>query len=134
MPRAMYSLSMSFCMVPLRSAIEAPCSSAATMYMPRRTMAGALMVMDVLTASRGIPSNKIFMSSTDEMDTPTFPTSPNESSSSASKPNCVGKSNATERPIWPRSSNNLNRSLVASALENPAYCRMVQRRERYMVS
>ena len=54
----------------------APCSSAATMYMANRTMAGALMVMDVLTSPSGMPSNKSFMSSTEEMDTPTFPTSP----------------------------------------------------------
>ena len=86
-PRAMYSLRISFCIVPRSSSIDAPCSSPATTYVANKTIAGALIVMDVLTLSRGIPSKSAIMSSTEEIDTPTFPTSPYESSSSASNPN-----------------------------------------------
>ena len=41
------------------------------------------------------------VSDLDEIDTPTFPTSPRARGSSASKPICVGRSNATESPVWP---------------------------------
>ena len=53
-----------------------PCFSATAMYMARRMAAGALMVMEVLTLSRGIPSKRISMSSSESMATPTLPTSP----------------------------------------------------------
>ena len=44
------------------------------------------------------------MSASESMATPVRPTSPRASGSSESSPSCVGRSNATERPVWPRSS------------------------------
>ena len=101
--------------------------------MAKSTMAGAFMVIDVLTLSRGMPSINSRMSASEEIETPTFPTSPNDISSSASRPSCVGRSNATDNPFWPLSSRSLKRSFVAVALENPAYCLIVQSRDRYIV-
>ena len=37
-------------------------------------MAGALIVIDVLTLASGMPSKRTFMSSTEQMETPTLPT------------------------------------------------------------
>ncbi len=74
------------------------------------------------------------MSASESMATPTFPTSPSARGWSESKPIWVGRSNAHDNPVWPAPRRNLNRSLVASAVPNPAYCRMVQRRPRYMSS
>src|ERR1041384_5802235 len=45
----------------------------------------------------------------------------------------VGKSNATESPVCPRSSRNLYRRLVSSAVPNPENCRIVHSRPRYLV-
>ncbi len=64
----------------------------------------ALIVIDVLTRSRGIPSKRTLMSSTEQIETPTRPTSPSAIGSSASYPIWVGRSKATERPVWPCSS------------------------------
>ena len=50
------------------------------------------------------------------------------------EPICVGRSKAHDRPVWPASSRNLKRSLVASAVPNPAYWRIVHSRPRYMVA
>jgi hypothetical protein len=58
----MYSFRMSFWTVPLKSAGETPCFSATAMYKAIRMMAVALMVMEVLTRSSGIPSNRASMS------------------------------------------------------------------------
>ena len=44
------------------------------------------------------------MSSTESIATPVRPTSPSATGSSESYPSCVGRSNATERPVWPRPS------------------------------
>ena len=41
------------------------------------------------------------MSSIDEIDTPTLPTSPCAMGASGSYPIWVGRSNATDRPVWP---------------------------------
>ena len=56
-----------------------------------------------------MPANKVSISSSESIGTPTLPTSPKESSSSESIPSCVGKSNATESPVCPDCSNSLNR-------------------------
>ena len=45
----MYSLSMSFWMVPPSFSMGTPCFSATAMYMHSATMAEALMVIEVLT-------------------------------------------------------------------------------------
>src|SRR2546430_11819084 len=55
----------------------------------------ALIVIDVDTRSSGIPSNRSAMSSTDAMETPTLPTSPNAIAESGSWPIWVGRSKAT---------------------------------------
>ncbi len=132
-PRAMYSLRMSFCTVPDSAPRAMPRSSATTMYMASNVEAVALIVMLVETRSSGMPSNSTFMSSTVSMATPTRPTSPMARGELESMPICVGRSKATDSPVCPASSNSRKRSLVALAVPNPAYCRMVQRRPRYMV-
>ena len=130
----MYSFRISFWIVPLILCDGTPCSSATTIYIARRIIAGALIVIEVDTVSNGMPENNCRISSNEEIETPTLPTSPSDNSSSASNPNWVGKSKATDKPFWPRSSNNLNLSLVSLALEKPAYCLIVHNLERYIVS
>ena len=93
-----------------------------------------LIVIDVDTSARGMPSNSARTSSTESIATPTFPTSPAALRSSESRPICVGRSKATERPVWPAARSALNRAFVAFALPNPAYWRIVQRRPRYIDS
>ena len=44
----------------------------------------------------------------------------------------VGMSKATESPVWPRSSSSRNRSFVSAGVPNPANCRIVHRRPRYI--
>src|SRR5574341_1224319 len=73
---AMYSLRMSFWIVPPIRAGLTPCFSAVTMYMARRTAAGLLMVMEVATVLRGMPLNRVSMSLRESTATPHFPTSP----------------------------------------------------------
>ena len=68
------------------------------------------------------------------MATPTLPTSPRARGWSESRPICVGRSNATERPVCPR----LEQVVVALVAtprrcRSPAYCRIVQKRPRYIV-
>jgi len=75
-PRAMYSLSTSFWMVPASRASGTPCRRATATYSASRMMAVALMVIDVETSPRGMPSNSIAMSSSESIATPTRPTSP----------------------------------------------------------
>ena len=59
------------------------------------------MVMEVFILPSGIPSNSALMSPRWAIGTPTRPTSPRAISASLSYPVCVGRSNATERPVWP---------------------------------
>ncbi len=54
------------------------------MYIASRIAAGALIVMLVETLSSGISLNRVAMSSSEEIDTPTLPTSPSAIGSSAS--------------------------------------------------
>ncbi len=131
-PRAMYSLRMSFCTVPLTAVHGMPRSSATTRYIASSVDAVALMVIDVDTRSSGMSSSSTCMSSTVSMATPTRPTSPAARGASESIPICVGRSKATESPVWPAASRWWNRALVSAAVPNPAYCRMVQRRPRYI--
>ncbi len=100
-PRAMYSFSTSFWMVPFNSPAGTPCSSATSWYSSSNSDAGALIVMDVDTVSSGMPSSSTRMSSTESMATPTLPTSPCASGASESMPICVGRSKATDSPIVP---------------------------------
>lgn len=75
-PRAMYSFSTSFWIVPVSRSAGTPCSSPTSWYMSSSRAAGALIVIDVDTLSSGIPPNSTRMSSTESMATPTLPTSP----------------------------------------------------------
>ena len=70
-------------------------------------MAGPLIVIEVETRSSGIPSKSASMSASDEIDTPHLPTSPSERGWSASYPMSVGKSKATDSPVWPCDRRNL---------------------------
>jgi hypothetical protein len=88
-------------MVPRRRLVSTPCRFATAIYIANRTAAGALIVILVETRSKGIFLNRISISRIEDMDTPTFPTSPVAMGSSASYPICVGKSKATERPVCP---------------------------------
>ena len=76
MPRATYSLRMSFWIVPDSAAGATPCRRATAMYSASRMIAVALIVIDVDTRSSGIPSNSSAMSSIESIATPTRPTSP----------------------------------------------------------
>jgi hypothetical protein len=100
-PRAMYSLRMSFCVVPRSFDDSTPCSSPTSSYRSSSTTAGALIVIDVETSSSGIPSNAVRMSSIVSIATPVRPTSPRQRGSSESRPSCVGRSKAIDRPVEP---------------------------------
>ena len=80
----MYSLRMSFWVVPDTSPRATPCFSAAATYSASRMGAVALMVIEVLTVPSGIPANRVSMSASDETGTPTRPTSPSASGASES--------------------------------------------------
>ena len=99
--RTMNSLRMSFWMVPASLSGVTPCSSAATMYIARMGSTAPFIVIETDTLSSGIPSNSVFMSSTESMATPAIPTSPCTRGLSESYPRCVARSNATETPCWP---------------------------------
>ena len=75
---------MSFCVVPVSRAMSAPCSSATTWYSASSHMAVALIVIEVLVCSSGMPSNRARMSPRCPTGTPTRPTSPRASTWSAS--------------------------------------------------
>lgn len=59
-PRAMYSFSMSFCIVPSSLSCATPCFSATAMYIESNIIAVLFIVIDVLTLSSGIPSKSMF--------------------------------------------------------------------------
>jgi hypothetical protein len=100
-PRATYSFSTSFCTVPPSRSSGAPWRSASSVYSASSIAAGALIVIEVVTSARSMPSKSVRMSSTVAIDTPTRPTSPCARSSSGSSPSWVGRSNATDRPLVP---------------------------------
>src|SRR5678810_11051 len=88
---AMYSLRMSLCIVPRSCSHGTPCFSATTRYMDQRTVAGALVVMEVLILSSGIPSKSTSISARESMATPHLPTSPADIGWSESYPINVGR-------------------------------------------
>jgi hypothetical protein len=73
---AMYSLRMSFWSVPPTFVHGVPCFSATARYIARAIGAVELIVIDVVTAPRSIPSNRASKSRSVSMATPHFPTSP----------------------------------------------------------
>ncbi len=80
----MYSLSTSFWTVPVNWPPRMPRSAATSWYSRSSTDAGALIVIDVDTLSRGRPWNSVRMSSIESIATPTLPTSPCATGSSES--------------------------------------------------
>ena len=64
--------------------------------------AGPLMVIDVVTSPRSMPSKSVSMSAALSIATPQWPTSPSDIGSSESRPIRVGMSKATLRPPPPR--------------------------------
>src|SRR5919198_8626 len=132
-PRAMNSLRMSFCSVPWSWVRDTPCSSPTTTYIASRIVAVALIVMDVETRSSGMSWNSRARSSTVSIATPARPTSPSAIGWSESYPIWVGRSNATESPVWPAASRCRNRAFVCSAVPKPAYWRIVHSLPRYIV-
>ena len=85
------------------------------------------------TFSRGISWKRDSILSRVEIGTPTLPTSPSDILSSESKPICVGKSNATDKPITPFLRRYLNLLLDSFADVNPAYCLIVQSLDEYIL-
>ena len=71
------------------------------MYMPSSHIAVALIVMEVFISASGIPSNSVRISPRCGTGTPTLPTSPRANGLSGSYPVWVGRSKATESPVWP---------------------------------
>ena len=63
-------------MVPDSSSRDTPCSSPATMKLARIGITAPFMVIETDISSSGMPSNRIFMSSTESIATPALPTSP----------------------------------------------------------
>jgi hypothetical protein len=96
---AMYSLRMSFWIVPPTLWKGTPCFSATARYMAKTIAAGPLIVIDVVTLSSGIPSKRISMSFSESTATPHIPTSPLARGESESYPMSVGKWNAVESPV-----------------------------------
>ena len=94
-------------------------------------MAVALMVIDVFIRDSGMSAKSARMSPMCEIGTPTLPTSPLASTWSGSYPVCVGRSNATERPVCPLARLRRKSSLLAAALEWPAYVRMTHTGSRW---
>ena len=66
--------------------------------------AGALIVIDTETSPSGMPANRVCMSSSVSMATPSRPTSPSERAWSESWPMSEGMSKAVESPVCPWSS------------------------------
>ncbi len=97
----MYSFRQSFWIVPPSFVNGIPRSSAAARYIAHTIEAGPLMVIDVVTRSSGILSKRMRMSASELTATPSRPTSPRDSGSSASRPMSVGMSNAVDRPVTP---------------------------------
>ena len=72
----MNSFRMSFWMVPVSFSGGQPCSSPATMKQASTGSTAPFMVIETDICSSGMPSNRIFMSSTESIATPALPTSP----------------------------------------------------------
>ena len=63
-------------MVPDSSPWATPCSSAATIKAANTGSTAPFMVIDTLTSPSGMPSKRVFISSTLSIATPALPTSP----------------------------------------------------------
>ena len=119
-------------MVPLSRRRSTPVLSPTTTYIASTVAAAELIVIDVLTEPRSIPSNSTSMSARLSTATPARPTSPTASGWSESRASSVGMSNAVDKPLPPAANSCRNRSLVSSAVPKPANCRMVHNFDRYI--
>ena len=70
------SFKISFWIVPVNSSSEAPYSRAATIYIAIIGKTAPFIVIDTEVLFKGMPSKRIFMSSTESIATPAIPTSP----------------------------------------------------------
>ena len=73
---AIYSFKISFCIVPPNFSAAIPLFSAILTYIARMIAAGAFIVIETVTSSRGIPSKRISISAMVSIATPHLPTSP----------------------------------------------------------
>ena len=73
---AMNSFNMSFWSVPRSLSQLTPFFSAMTRYIAKTMLALQLTVIEVVTRSRSIPPKSISISSSDDTETPSLPTSP----------------------------------------------------------
>ncbi len=103
------------------------------MYIAHIIAAGELIVIEVVTLSKGISLKRIDISSKLLTPTPHSPNSPAAKGESLSYPYNVGRSNAVLRPVCPCFSKYLKRELVSSDDPKPANIRIVHRRPRYIV-
>ena len=128
---AWYSFKMSFWRVPERAARSTPVRSATPTYMASTGAAGELIVMDVDTFPRSMPSKRVSMSSWVSMATPACHLAARPRIV-GSRPRSVGMSKAVDSPSPPARSSSLKRRFVSAADPNPANWRIVHRRDRYM--
>ena len=100
--------------------------------MAKHMAAGELIVIEVVVAPRSIPAKRSSASASVSTATPQRPTSPSLWGSSESRPIRVGRSKATDSPPPPARSSSRKRTLVSSAVPNPANIRMVHNFDRYI--
>src|SRR5712692_3220908 len=128
----MYSFNMSAWTVPLSFVIGTPFFFPTAAYMQVKTAAGAFIVIDVLTRSRGMPSKIASMSFREETFTPHRPTSPWDFGWSQSYPYRVGISNAMLRPVSPCWRRSVSLRFVSSGVPYPENILIVHSLPRYM--
>ena len=97
----MYSLRMSFWIVPPSFSREMPFFSATARYIANRMAAGELMVIEVVIWPRSMPSKSTSMSAQGVDGDAAAADLARACSSSESRPIRVGMSKATESPSWP---------------------------------
>ena len=90
------------------------------------------IVIETEISSRLIFSKRRSISSIVEIGTPDFPISPKDISSSESYPICVGKSNATDKPLTPFLISFKYLLFDSETDEKPAYCLIVHNLSWYI--
>ena len=110
-----------------------PRSSATTMYIASSVDAVALIVIDVDTLSSGISSSSVCMSSTVSIATPTRPDFAQRARRIRIDAHLRRQIERDAQPRLPGGEQQPEPPFVSAAVPNPAYCRMVHRRPRYMV-
>jgi hypothetical protein len=131
-PRATYSLRMSFWIVPRSLSPEMPCSSATAMYIASSVEAVELMVIDVEILSSGSPRSSTRMSSIESMATPTLPTSPCASGMIGVAPHLRRQIEGDGEARLPLLEQVVVARVGGLGRAEAAYWRIVHRRPRYM--